>query len=216
VALSQPAESPRRLPREERERQILDVAHKLFAERGYAAVTMDDVAARVGVTKPLLYNYWGNKERLYLACLERDAERLLATVRDSVAADPRPEAALETGVRAFFAFIAEDRGKFRVVFDETVPAGGDVAAGIADYRQRITDTIAALLLAEMPEHARAKVRDDVEGLSHALLGAAEALGRWWVRGNTKIDAQQTAELLITTVLPGLKARSNPSLEGAGV
>ncbi len=212
MAVSQPAESPRRLPREEREAQILDVAHALFAERGYVAVTMDDVAARVGVTKPLLYNYWGNKERLYLACLERDADRLLATVRDAVAANPHPAAALETGVRAFFGFIGDDRGKFRVIFDETAPAVGEVAAGIAQYRQRITDTIAALLLAEFPEHARVKVRDDVEGLSHALLGAAEALGRWWVRSTTNLDAEQTAELLITTVLPGLRARSNPSQE----
>jgi AcrR family transcriptional regulator len=44
--------------------QTLLVAHGLFAERGYAAVTMDEVAAAVGVTKPLLYNYFGNKERL--------------------------------------------------------------------------------------------------------------------------------------------------------
>jgi len=210
--MSEAAASPRRLPREERERQILDVAHSLFAEHGYGSVTMGDVAARVGVTKPLLYNYWGNKEKLYLACLERDAERLLATVRDAVAADPRPEAALETGVRSFFGFIAADRGKFRVVFDETVPAGGEVAKGIADYRERITETIAALLLAEFPAKARAKVRDDVEGLSHALLGAAEALGRWWLRGDSTLSASQTADLLITTVLPGLKARSNPIQE----
>lgn len=211
MALSQDA-SPRRLPREERERQILDVAHALFAEHGFAAVTMDDVAARVGVTKPLLYNYWGNKERLYLACLERDAERLLATVRDAVAADPHPAAALETGVRAFFAFIGDERSKFRVVFDESVPAGGEVAQGVAEYRQRITDTIAALLLAEFPPKARAKVRAEVEGLSHALLGAAEALGRWWVRADSTLSAAQTADLLITTVLPGLKARSTPTQE----
>ena len=55
---------PRRMPRAEREQQMLDAAHALFAQRGYAAVAMDDVAAAVGVTKPLLYNYWGNKERL--------------------------------------------------------------------------------------------------------------------------------------------------------
>ncbi len=67
---------PPRLPRAEREQQILDVAHALFAERGYGAVTMDEVAAEVGVTKPLLYNYFGNKERLFLACVERGADAL--------------------------------------------------------------------------------------------------------------------------------------------
>ena len=51
--------------------QTLTEAHALFAANGYAAVTMDEIAARVGVTKPLLYNYFGNKERLYIACMER-------------------------------------------------------------------------------------------------------------------------------------------------
>jgi AcrR family transcriptional regulator len=202
------AASPRRLPRAERERQILDIAHELFAEHGFAAVTMDEVAARVGVTKPLLYNYWGNKERLYIACLERDAERLLTTVRTAVEADPRPAAALETGVRSFFAFIAADRGIFRMIFDDALPAGGVVAHGIAEYRQRITDTIAALLLAEFPPKARDKARAEVEALSHALLGATEALGRWWLRNEDQLDADTAAELLISTVLPGLRARSD--------
>ena len=58
-----------RLPRAEREQQMLDSARELFAARGYAAVTMDEVAAAVGVTKPLLYTYFGNKDRLYLACM---------------------------------------------------------------------------------------------------------------------------------------------------
>lgn len=202
------AASPRRLPRAEREKQILDVAHALFAEHGFAAVTMDEVAAQVGVTKPLLYNYWGNKERLYVACLERDAERLLNTVRGAVEADPRPAAALETGVRSFFTFVAADRGIFRLIFDDALPAGGEVAQGIALYRQRITDTIAALLLAEFPPKARDKARLEVEALSHALLGATEALGRWWLRHDTELDADQAAELLISTVLPGLRARSD--------
>ena len=69
-----------RLPRAERERQTLDAARTLFAARGFAAVTMDEVAAVVGVTKPLLYAYFGNKERLYLACMEPAGEALVATV----------------------------------------------------------------------------------------------------------------------------------------
>lgn len=204
------AASPRRLPRAERERQILDIAHELFAEHGFAAVTMDEVAARVGVTKPLLYNYWGNKEILYVACVQRDAERLLTTVREAVEADPHPAAALETGVRTFFAFIADNRRIFRLIFDDALPAGGVVAQGISEYRQRITDTIAALLLAEFPPKARAKARAEVEALSHALLGATEALGRWWLRHDDQFDAEGAADLLLATVLPGLRARSQPS------
>ena len=62
----------------------------LFAERGYAAVTMDEVAAAVGVTKPLLYNYFGNKERLYIACMERAGDALIGDGRRGGRRDRQP------------------------------------------------------------------------------------------------------------------------------
>ena len=71
--------------------QTLAAAHALFAERGYAAVTMDEIAAAVGVTKPLLYNYFGNKEQLYIACMERAGDALIATVVEAVADTRQPQ-----------------------------------------------------------------------------------------------------------------------------
>src|SRR6185369_12588879 len=94
-----------RLPRAERERLILDVAHSRFAARGFAAVTMDDVAADAGVTKPLLYAYFGNKERLYLACMERAGDAMFATVGAAVSDASSPADALRRGLHAFFAFV---------------------------------------------------------------------------------------------------------------
>ena len=73
-----------RLPRAEREQQTLDQARALFAAHGYAAVTMDQVAAAVGVTKPLLYNYFGNKEQLFLACMKPAADALTEHVVSAV------------------------------------------------------------------------------------------------------------------------------------
>src|SRR3954465_13685352 len=105
-----------RLSRDDRMEQTLGAAHELFAERGYAAVTMDEIAARVGVTKPLLYNYFGNKERLYIACMERAADSLTATVAESVAGTGTPTEALGAGVRAFFAFLDSDRAAWAVLF----------------------------------------------------------------------------------------------------
>ena len=76
--------------RADRMEQTLLAAHALFAERGYAAVTMDEIAAAVGVTKPLLYNYFGNKERLYIACMERAGDALTATVAEAVGDTRQP------------------------------------------------------------------------------------------------------------------------------
>src|SRR6195952_4464822 len=126
-----------RLARADRMEQTLLAAHALFAERGYAAVKMDEIAASVGVTKPLLYNYFGNKEQLYISCMERAGDSLTATVAASVAASASPGDALGAGVRAFFAFLDSDRAAWAVLFDETLPRSGELADRVAEYRGRI-------------------------------------------------------------------------------
>jgi AcrR family transcriptional regulator len=188
--------------------QTLTVAHALFAERGYASVTMDEVAAAVGVTKPLLYNYFGNKERLYLACLDRAAGALVDTVFDAVAGAAEPGDALRTGLHAFFAFVEDDRAAWSVLYDETLPTGGEIARRVGEYRARITDLVAESLLEQMPARRRARARTEAEALSTALLGAAESLARWWLRTQA-VSAADAAELLIATVEPGL--RRGPAL-----
>jgi AcrR family transcriptional regulator len=198
-----------RLSKADRMEQSLAAAHTLFAERGYAAVTMDEVAAAIGVTKPLLYNYFGNKERLYIACMQRAGDALEATILEKVADAGNPSEALNDGLRAFFAFLDADRAAWAVLFDETLPHVGELADGVAAYRGRLTTLVSEALLAQLPAKQRAAARIEVEALSTALLGAAEALARWWLRTEAT-SAQGAAELLIATVEPGLRLRSTPS------
>ena len=197
-----------RLSRDDRMEQTLGAAHALFAERGYAAVTMDEIAAAIGVTKPLLYNYFGNKERLYIACLERAGDALIATIAESVGRTANPGDALGAGVRAFFSFLDTDRSAWAVLFDETLPHGGEVFDRVASYRGQILDLVSASLLAQMPMRRREAAKVEVEALSTALLGASEALARWWLRTEA-ISAEDAAELLISTVEPGIRDRSTP-------
>jgi len=193
--------------------QTLEVAHGLFAERGYAAVTMDEIAAAVGVTKPLLYNYFGNKERLYIACMERAGDALIATIAATVDEAANPGDALGAGVRAFFAFLDSDRSAWAVLFDETLPQAGQVFDRVAAYRGQILDLVSASLLAQIPERGRDAAKVEVEALSTALLGAAEALARWWLRTEAT-TASEAAELLIATIEPGLRLRSTPSAKSS--
>jgi AcrR family transcriptional regulator len=186
--------------------QTLGVAHGLFAERGYGEVTMEEIAAAVGVTKPLLYNYFGNKERLYIACMERAGDSLTKTVGEAIAGTASPGDALGAGVRAFFAFLDSDRAAWAVLFDETLPVGGEVADRVAAYRGQIVELVSSSLLAQVPEGRRDATRVEIEALSTALLGAAEELARWWLRTEA-ISAGEAAELLISTVEPGIRARS---------
>src|SRR6201995_4780126 len=186
-----------RLSRDERMEQTLGAAHELFAERGYAAVTMDEIAAAVGVTKPLLYNYFGNKERLYIACMERAGDSLRKAVGEAFPGPASPGDALGAGVRSFFAFLDSDRAAWAVLFDETLPRGGEIAERVADYRGQITDLVADAMLEQIPPRLQLGAKVPVEALSTAVLGAAEALAHWWLRGE-ELSAQEAAELLIAT------------------
>jgi AcrR family transcriptional regulator len=186
--------------------QTLGVAHGLFAERGYADVTMDEIAAAVGVTKPLLYNYFGNKERLYIACMEQAGDALTRTVGEAIGGTGSPGDAFAAGVRAFFAFLDSDRAAWAVLFDETLPNSGEVADRVAAYRGQIVEFVSGTLLAQLPKARRDAARVEIEALSAALLGAAEELARWWLRTEA-ISAGEAAELLISTVEPGIRARS---------
>src|SRR5439155_12543670 len=93
----------RRVPRAEREQQMLEAADRVFARRGYQASSMDEIAAEVGITKPMLYAYFGSKEGLYLASVQRAGEMLAQRLRDSARGGPAER--LEAGVHAFFSFV---------------------------------------------------------------------------------------------------------------
>lgn len=194
--------------------QTLAVAHDLFAERGYHEVTMDEVAARVGVTKPLLYNYFGNKEKLFLACLDQAATSLEATVVEAVGATDSPDQALREGMRAFFNFVAADRKTWRVLFDEALPAETEAGRALAAHRDRILAFIAGAVRQQFPPHAPPQVETEIDALSTAILGAAESLAHWWLRTEA-VSAERAAELLISIIEPGLRARADIGLGDTG-
>jgi len=216
--VSRPRAAKSRLPRAQREQQILAIAHAHFAARGFGAVTMDEVAAAAGVTKPLLYTYFGNKERLYRACVEQAGEAMIAAVGEAVATAAGPAEALRDGLRAFFSFVDRDRDAWRVLFDETLPAGGELARSVEAYRTRLAALVAETQLALIAAPGRERAATEVEALSNALLGACEGLVRWWLRTGA-LPAAEAADLLVATVEPGLQARvalrtSQPSEQGA--
>jgi AcrR family transcriptional regulator len=206
MASSAPART--RLTREDRMEQTLAVARSLFAEKGYAAVTMDEVAADVGVTKPLLYNYFGNKEGLYAACMERAGDALSATIAAAVASTSTPEQAMRAGGHAFFSFLDTERAAWAVLFDETLPRAGEIAERVAAYRGQILDLVTASIMGQVPQSMKQAAKVEVEALSVALLGAAESLAHWWLRTEA-LSAEEAADLLIATIEPGLRLRWAP-------
>lgn len=167
----------RGLPRSEREPLILEVAGQAFAEAGYDRASMDGIADLAGVSKPMLYEYFGSKEGLYLAYVDRTGGELVARLvaaqaRARVDARARPRAV----VRAFFSFVEEYRDGWTVLFRE-LTARRPLGEPVAGVRARIVEEVRRMI--EDLESGLGSPAS--EAVAEALVGAGESLANWWLQ-----------------------------------
>jgi AcrR family transcriptional regulator len=165
------ASARRRLPREERARQLLDVAEEVFAERGVQSSSMDDIADRAGITKPILYDHFGSKDRLVAAVILRAGAILGETILGAVSRAASPEEAVACGLRAYFEFIQTRRTGLHSLLTEGVIPGSDAAAALETVRNQQADMIAALLLEQSAEPEA----DQAQLYAQIVVGATERL-----------------------------------------
>jgi AcrR family transcriptional regulator len=201
-ARSRRAPARRKLPRAERERQMLQIASRVFAQRGFHAASMDEIARECGVTKPMLYAYFDSKEGLFLAVIDRTGKALVAAV-EKLLAEPDARARLSRGTSLILEFIARDRHAWAVMYAEGL-GEGEVARHVAGYRNRIVELTALTLAQALPpaRAAESSTRRRAELHAVAMIGAGEALARWWL-DRPRIpaaDLQATAQRLVGALL----------------
>jgi AcrR family transcriptional regulator len=211
------------VPREVRERQLVELAEGLFAERGFAKASMDELARRAGVTKPVIYELFGSKEGLFRACLEGLALRLAEQIAEaargadeagggaavaasgagapaagaaagSAARVPDPEARLRAGGLAFLRFASDNRVAYELLYE-----GRFSDAAVAVRRRQ-----AALILELMREIAPQDVDPrELELAAHAVNSAYEGVAHWmW--DHPEMDVEQLADWTVGLLLPGLR------------
>lgn len=187
----------RRVTRAEREQQILDAAVDVFGRLGYANASMDTVAERVGVTKPVLYTHFGSKEGLLLACISRARAELLGATTAAAAAAEGPEQMLRDGTRAFFDYLDQRAPAWNLLYAEA----GVAAEALEEVRAQQTDFISGLLVAQSPGLDPQRLA----GWAQVIVGACERLAVW--RGqNPLVSAEQATNYLMELVWPGLAGR----------
>ncbi|MDN5915061.1 MAG: TetR/AcrR family transcriptional regulator [Pseudonocardia sp.] len=194
---SPPAGTRRRVSRSQRERQILDAAVDLFSEHGYSHASMDTVAERVGVTKPVLYTHFGSKEGLLLACISRARTELLEATATAAATAGTPEDMLRRGTRAFFDHLDQRAPDWKLLYSEA----GVAADALEEVRTQQTDFVATLLGAQSPDTDEARLI----GWAQVIVGACERLAVW--RGqDPRVTSEQATEYLMDLVWTGLAGR----------
>ncbi|MEV5613558.1 TetR/AcrR family transcriptional regulator [Streptomyces sp. NPDC052225] len=173
------------MPRHEREQQIIDVAVRVFAKRGYHAASVDEIAELAGISKPMVYLYLDSKEGLFLACLRREAERLVAAFQVAARdAGPAPELRLHAGLSAFFAFVAEHRDSWVVLHRQASELSEVIAGAVAEARRAVMAEVASLIGDGIRDGLADGIRsaqlgdEDADFVAHALVGAADSLTDW--------------------------------------
>jgi AcrR family transcriptional regulator len=174
---------------------MIAAAERLFAERGYHGVSMDQIAAASGISKPMLYEYFGSKERLFLACVERARGRLFEEIAGAVRGHEDPGRALRAGIEAFLAFADSQRETWSVLFGE----GGSFGEAATAIRAEQAGLIAQLLR-ELPGWRRRPDPEELDALAHAFVGAAEAIALWAV-DRPGVTLERVADLLMAVLWP---------------
>lgn len=198
----------KRMPRAERERQMLDVAVQVFAERGYVATSMDEIADRVGVSKPMLYEYFSSKEGLLLASIREARAELRGATEQAVIGATSGKDALHRGLRAFFEFIDQRRAEWSLLRHELTLIGGTAAAEVEAIRQQQTQLNASLLRVFLDAASDL----EIEAAAEFLVGACERMAIWCEQ-RSDVTPQMAAEFTLDILWGGLKSKqSRPSAE----
>jgi AcrR family transcriptional regulator len=175
-------EPRKRLTGEERRAAILDSALSVFAERGYHASSIDDIAREGGISKALIYEHFASKQDLYAELLEQHAGELFSALAEAISEAGRSASArLEVGFDAFYRFVEEHRGAWRMLFREATDP--EAVAVLDRITAEVTNFVAGVI-AEDPGARRTE--DDAETREHGvqviaqlLVGAVQSLANWW-------------------------------------
>jgi AcrR family transcriptional regulator len=192
----------KRLPRAVREQQMLDAAVEMFSVNGYHETSMDAIAAQAEISKPMLYLYYGSKEELFGACLDRELSRFVDAIRADIDFGASAKDLLRTAVLSFLNYIDTNRASWIVLYTQATSSQA-FAHTVREGRERIVELVGRLLQSgtRNPEPD-----SDFDMTAVALVGAGEAVANRVSTGDA--DVNDAAELMINLFWRGLKGRPN--------
>jgi AcrR family transcriptional regulator len=170
------AKSRSRMTGRERREQLIGIGRKLFAEKGYEATTVEEIAAQAGVSKPVVYEHFGGKEGLYAVVVDREIQALLDAITGVLTSDGTSRQLIERAALALLDYIESSTDGFRILVRDSPPGQStgnfaslmsDVASQVeyileAQFKRRRLDAKAAPMYAQM------------------LVGMVALTGQWWL------------------------------------
>ncbi|MFM7949235.1 MAG: TetR/AcrR family transcriptional regulator [Actinomycetales bacterium] len=192
------SESRSRLPRDERRAQLLTAALESFTTSGYHAASMDEIAERANVSKPVLYQHFPSKLDLYLAVLDLHIDSLVFGIQKAIASTRENKNRVKATIDAYFGFIEGEGEAFRLLFESDM----SVEPQVRERLERMTYDCAVAVSAVISVDTGLP-KDEAMILAIGLIGCAQISARHWLEKGGKIDRQQASSLITSLMWRGI-------------
>ena len=191
--------SRKKLTAAARRAQLIQVGREVFAEKGYEATSVEEIASRAKVSKPIVYEHFGGKEGLYAVVVDREMEYVIGVISEALSAgSPRERA--EQAALAFLTWVKDRPDGFAVLTHDaptTVLSSGGFSSLLNEVAERVSDVFAEAF-------KQAGFDPDVAPIyAHALIGMVTLVGQWWsvVR---KPSVEKVASHIVALAWMGLR------------
>jgi AcrR family transcriptional regulator len=163
-----------RLSAPARRSQLIEIARATFAKHGYEATSVEEIAARAKVSKPIVYEHFGGKEGLYAVLVDREMEYVVKLISEAISSGT-PRQRVERAALAFLTYVRDQPDGF-VVLSRDAPlnlARGGMSSLLNDVAERVSDVFAANFKKAGYDAKAAPI------YAHALVGMVTFVGQWW-------------------------------------
>jgi AcrR family transcriptional regulator len=184
-----------RLTAVERRRQLVEVGRAVFAEKGYDGASVEEIAERAGISKPIVYEHFGGKEGLYAVVVDREMEYVIGQIADAIGTGS-PRDRIEGAALAFMRYV-QDRPDGFAVLQRDSPAANGLANLLAEVAERVGDVLHS-------EFRRAGYDSSLAPLyAQALIGMVTFVGQWW-GDHQEMSAEAAASHIAALAWMGLR------------
>lgn len=191
--------SPGRLTAAARRAQLIEIGREVFAERGYGATSVEEIAARAKVSKPILYDHFGGKEGLYAVVVDREMEHILRLIVEAVSSGSARER-LEQATLAYLTYVRDRPLGFAVLLRDAPQQkrNGEMPVLMHELADRIGDVFAEQF------HAAGYDPKSAPIYAHALVGMVAFVGQWWTESSDPLSIETVASHVAALVWRGLR------------
>ena len=182
-----------------RRAQLVEVGRAVFAKRGYEAASVEEIADRAKVSKPIVYEHFGGKEGLYAVVVDREVEHIVGRIVEAMSTGS-PRERLERAALAFLTYVQERPDGFAVLLRDAAPSkrSGEMPALMYDLADRVGDVFADQFRKAGYDAKAAPI------YAHALVGMVAFVGQWWTETRKPPPAETVASHLAALAWMGLR------------